>query len=88
MPFYQRYFLGGQTFRGFDFRAVSPKGIRNDNGQPSTTSVGGNFMFFAGAEVRHQPAAGAVGGTGDGAGTAVPTRASGADRDTDARDQL
>jgi outer membrane protein insertion porin family len=52
VPFYQRYYLGGQTFRGFDFRGVSPIGIRNDNGLPSDDPVGGTFKFFAGAEVR------------------------------------
>lgn len=52
-PFYQRLYMGGQTFRGFDYRAVAPAGIRNDTGGVSEDTVGGNFMFFAGAEVRH-----------------------------------
>lgn len=52
VPTYERYFLGGQTFRGFEFRTVSPKGVRNDNGLPSDDPVGGTFMLFLGAEVQ------------------------------------
>ncbi|MBX3366400.1 MAG: BamA/TamA family outer membrane protein [Phycisphaeraceae bacterium] len=52
VPVYERYYLGGRSFRGFDFRTVSPKGIRNDNGQPSDDPVGGLWSFFAGAEVK------------------------------------
>ena len=52
-PAYERFYLGGQKFRGFQFRTISPKGVRNDNGQPSPDSVGGNYMFFAGAEIQH-----------------------------------
>lgn len=51
-PTFERYFMGGQSFRGFNFRTVSPKGIRNDNGQPSTDPVGGSWLFFLGAEIR------------------------------------
>lgn len=50
-PTYERYHLGGQSFRGFQFRTVSPKGIRNDTGGISDQPVGGTFMFFAGAEI-------------------------------------
>jgi outer membrane protein insertion porin family len=49
-PIYERYYLGGRSFRGFEFRTVSPKGIRNDNGEPSEDPVGGEFLFFAGAQ--------------------------------------
>ncbi len=52
VPFYQRYYLGGQNFRGFDFRSVAPRGIRNDTGGVSEDTIGGVFKFFAGAEVR------------------------------------
>lgn len=51
-PTYERFYMGGQSFRGFQFRTVSPKGIRNDNGQPSDQPVGGTWMFFAGAEIQ------------------------------------
>jgi len=50
-PFYERYFLGGNSFRGFDFRGVSPRGIRNDTGEPSDDPIGGEWAFFAGAQV-------------------------------------
>lgn len=53
VPFYERLYMGGQNFRGFALRAVAPVGVRNDNGEPSDRTVGGNFMFFAGAELRH-----------------------------------
>jgi outer membrane protein insertion porin family len=51
VPFYQRFFLGGQSFRGFDFRGVSPRGVTL-TGTQSDDPVGGTFRFFAGAEVR------------------------------------
>lgn len=54
VPTYERYYRGGQSFRGLDFRAVSPKGVRNDNGLPSDDSIGGTYLFFAGAEI-NQP---------------------------------
>ena len=52
VPTYERLYLGGQSFRGFDFREVSPKGIRNDTLGPSPDPVGGTWLFFAGAEIR------------------------------------
>ena len=50
-PTYERFFLGGQSFRGFEFRTVSPKGIRNDTGGPSEDPVGGTWQFFVGAQI-------------------------------------
>jgi outer membrane protein insertion porin family len=52
VPFYERYYMGGSSFRGFRFRGVSPVGIRNDNGEVGDDPVGGRFLFFAGAEVQ------------------------------------
>ena len=52
VPFYEQYFLGGQNFRAFDFRGVSPVGI-NRAGGITDEPVGGTFSFFAGAELRH-----------------------------------
>lgn len=49
VPTYERFYLGGRSFRGFDFRTIAPKGVRIDNGQPSD-SIGGDFLFFAGAQ--------------------------------------
>jgi outer membrane protein insertion porin family len=49
-PTYERFYLGGRSFRGFDFRTVSPKGIRNDTGTLGDDPVGGEWLFFAGAQ--------------------------------------
>ncbi|MCA9294412.1 MAG: outer membrane protein assembly factor BamA [Phycisphaerales bacterium] len=49
-PVYERYFMGGRTFRGFNFRGMGPIGVRNDTAGPSDVKVGGDWMFFAGAE--------------------------------------
>jgi outer membrane protein insertion porin family len=51
VPVYERYYLGGRSFRGFDFRTVSPKGIRNDTMMLGNDPVGGTWSFFAGTEV-------------------------------------
>ena len=51
-PTYERFYSGGQSFRGFEFRTISPKGIRNDTGLPSDDAVGGTFEFFLGAEIQ------------------------------------
>ncbi len=49
-PVYEQFYLGGRSFRGFDFRTISPKGIRNDNGNPSDEPVGGEWLLFLGAQ--------------------------------------
>ena len=48
---YERIYLGGQSFRGFEFRTISPKGVRADNGEVGDP-VGGIFSAFAGAEIQ------------------------------------
>ncbi len=50
-PVYERLYLGGRSFRGFDFRGIGPRGVRNDNGEVGDDHVGGDFSFFFGAEV-------------------------------------
>lgn len=50
-PVYERFYLGGQSMRGFAFRTVSPRGIRNDTGTPGDDPVGGTWLFFWGAEI-------------------------------------
>lgn len=50
VPTYERFYLGGRSFRGFEFRTIAPKGVRIDNGQPSNDAVGGTWLFFAGAQ--------------------------------------
>lgn len=54
VPVYERFYLGGQSFRGFGSRAVSPIGIRNDTKTPGDEPVGGTWSFFLGAEL-YQP---------------------------------
>lgn len=48
-PFYDRNYLGGQNFRGFAFRGASPVGF-DRNGVITDDPVGGNWLFFLGAE--------------------------------------
>lgn len=52
VPTFERYYLGGKSFRGFDYRTVGPRGVRNDNGQPSPDPIGGTWSFFWGAEIQ------------------------------------
>jgi outer membrane protein insertion porin family len=49
-PTYERFYLGGRSFRGFDFRTISPKGIANNTGLPSDDPVGGTWLFFLGTQ--------------------------------------
>ncbi len=51
-PVYERYYLGGSNFRGFRFRTISPRGVRNDTGGPSDDPIGGSWMFSFGTEIR------------------------------------
>ncbi len=50
-PIYERFYLGGRSFRGFEFRGIGPVGIRNDTMMPGNDHVGGDFSFFAGLEL-------------------------------------
>jgi outer membrane protein assembly factor BamA len=52
VPVYERYYLGGQSMRGFEFRTVSPRGTRADGTTITNQPVGGTFAFFAGTELR------------------------------------
>ncbi len=54
VPLFERFYRGGSTMRGYRFRTISPKGIRNDTKTLGTDPVGGSFTFFAGAEI-NQP---------------------------------
>jgi outer membrane protein insertion porin family len=49
-PTYERFYLGGRSFRGFEFREVSPKGIRADTGELGDDPVGGEWLIFLGAQ--------------------------------------
>ncbi len=48
-PTYERFYLGGRSFRGFDFREISPKGTNRD-GSPNDEPIGGDFLMFVGAQ--------------------------------------
>ena len=49
-PPYEQLYLGGRSFRGFEYRTISPKGIRSDTGGPSDDPVGGEWLLFWGAQ--------------------------------------
>ena len=50
-PIFERFYAGGhRTFRGFSFRGVGPRGIRNDTGTLGDDPVGGDWLFLAGLE--------------------------------------
>ncbi len=49
-PIFERFYLGGRTFRGFDFRGIGPLGLRAD-GTETNDHVGGTWQFFTGIEV-------------------------------------
>lgn len=53
VPVYERFYLGGQSFRGFDYRAISPIGVRNDTGELGDDPVGGTWSFFLGTQIVH-----------------------------------
>ena len=45
-PVFERFYAGGRSFRGFDFRGIGPRGIRNDTGELGDESVGGSFSVL------------------------------------------
>ncbi|MEM1355879.1 MAG: outer membrane protein assembly factor BamA [Planctomycetota bacterium] len=47
VPLFERYYAGGRQFRGFAFRGVGPRGIRNDTLTLGDDPVGGQFQFIA-----------------------------------------
>ena len=49
-PTYEKFYLGGRTLRGFAYRQVSPKGTNRQNGNQTDIPVGGDWMFFLGAQ--------------------------------------
>lgn len=61
-PTYERFYLGGRSLRGFDYRTISPKGIRADTLQPTDEPVGGTWLFFLGAQYEFPLLADAISG--------------------------
>jgi outer membrane protein insertion porin family len=51
-PVFERFYLGGRSFRGFEFRTISPKsrGTILEPTVPNDEPIGGSFLFFAGAQ--------------------------------------
>ena len=49
-PTYERFYLGGRTLRGFEFRTVSPKGTPSVPGGPNDIPIGGNWLVFLGSQ--------------------------------------
>lgn len=46
-PTFEQYYAGGhRSFRGFRYRGVGPRGIRNDNGKVGDDPVGGDWLFL------------------------------------------
>lgn len=52
VPVYERYYLGGNSLRGFRLRTVSPRGVRADTGTPSDQPIGGTWLWYLGTELR------------------------------------
>jgi len=46
VPVFERYYAGGNTFRGFDYRGIGPRGIRNDNGLLGEEAVGATWRIL------------------------------------------
>lgn len=49
-PTYERFYLGGGSFRGFGFRQVSPKGTPRVPGGADDRPIGGSWELFLGAQ--------------------------------------
>ena len=45
-PVFERFFAGGRSFRGFDFRGIGPRGIRADTLEVGDESVGGRWQLL------------------------------------------
>ncbi len=45
-PTYERFYYGGRTLRGFDYRTVSPKGTPRVAGGSTTVPIGGDFAML------------------------------------------
>ncbi len=53
-PFFERLYLGGQSsFRGFEFRGVGPRGVRNDTGTLGDDAVGDEWLLTTSVEYNY-----------------------------------
>jgi outer membrane protein insertion porin family len=49
-PTFEKFYLGGRTFRGFNYRSVSPLGTPRVAGGDPNVPIGGDWEFFLGAQ--------------------------------------
>ena len=49
-PTFEKYYLGGRAFRGFEFRTISPKGTPRVVGGDPNVPIGGDWEIFLGAQ--------------------------------------
>ncbi|MDP7009375.1 MAG: POTRA domain-containing protein [Phycisphaerales bacterium] len=49
-PTYDHFYMGGRSFRGFDFRTISPKGTPRVAGGSTDIPIGGDWKIFLGAQ--------------------------------------
>ena len=53
-PIFERFHAGGhRSFRGFRFRGIGPRGIRNDTKVLGDDPIGGDWLFLAGLEYNY-----------------------------------
>ncbi len=49
-PTFERFYLGGRSMRGFEFRTISPKGTPRFSGGNPDIPIGGDYEIFLGAQ--------------------------------------
>jgi outer membrane protein insertion porin family len=49
-PTFEKFYLGGRSMRGFEFRTISPKGTPRVAGGSTDVPIGGDWEFFLGAQ--------------------------------------
>lgn len=49
-PTFDSFYLGGRSFRGFDYRTISPKGTPRVAGGATDIPIGGEWKLFLGAQ--------------------------------------
>ena len=49
-PTFDSFYLGGRSFRGFDYRTISPKGTPRVAGGATDVPIGGEWKLFLGAQ--------------------------------------
>lgn len=49
-PTFEKFYLGGRSFRGFDFRSISPLGTPRVAGGDPSIAIGGDWEIFLGAQ--------------------------------------